>query len=145
MTNNYTPQARSLAHLVCRELAARPRAFASGDIAKMFDVPSSAVNASLRACVAHGALQMRTVMHNSRSRCEYYPPGFEPPDATSEPCKRSTKAQPLEVVMYDDGEIHVRGHRIGAAADDNGLAVFTAKQMAYLVARVCTPIIEVTP
>lgn len=141
---DYVPQARSLAAKVCAELAARPRALSAGEIAKMFDVPSSHVNASLRACVEHGALLKRAVTNfDRRSHGEYYPPGFEPPEVAGEPARRPTKAKPLEIVMHDDGYIHVRGHLIGV--EDEGLAVFTDKQIAYLVARVCTPMIETTP
>lgn len=140
----YIPQARSLAAMVCKELAARPRTMSAGEIAKMFNVPSSHVNASLRACVEHGALLKRSVANfNGRSHGEYYPPGFEPPAVIEDPIKRPAKAKPLDIVMHDDGYIHVRGHLIGA--DDEGLAVFTDKQIAYLVARVCTPMIETTP
>jgi hypothetical protein len=143
--NHYIPQARSLAHQVCKELAERPRAMTASEISKMFGVPSGSVNASLRACVAHGALITRTVMLNGRKSSEYFPPGFEPPTAAAVDSKRTAKALPLDIVLYHDGEIHVRGHLISADAGDDGLAIFSPKQMAYLVARVCTPIIEVTP
>lgn len=140
----YVPQARSLAAKVCAELAARPRALSAREIAMLFGVPSSHVNASLRACVEHGALLMRSVTNfNRRSHGEYYPPGFEPPEVIDEPAMRPIKGKPLEIVMHDDGYIHVRGHLIGV--DDEGLAVFTDKQIAYLVERVCTPMIETTP
>lgn len=142
MTGHYTPQDGSVAARVIAELQRKPRVLTSGDIGKLLDLPSASVGASMKAAVQYGAVQMRVVNFGARSRCEYFPNGYTPPDAVVDTVQRG-KAQPLAITMYEDGEVHVYGHKIGV--DNDVLAVFSAKQIAYLVARVCTPIVEVSP
>lgn len=141
--SHYTPRPNSLAGRVVAELAERPRVLTSSEISKMFDVPSASVGASLKIAVQHGVIMLRLIGAGARPRCEYYPPHFDPPASTLPAAEPRAKAQPLDITMYDDGEVHVRGHLIGV--DEDGLAVFSAKQLAYLVARVCTPVVEVSP
>ena len=142
MTGHYTPQDGSVAARVIAELQRKPRVLTSGEIARLLDVPSASIGASMKSAVEHGAVQMRVVNFGARSRCECFPNGYTPPDAVVDTVQRG-KAQPLAITMYEDGEVHVYGHKIGV--DNDGLAVFSAKQIAYLVARVCTPIVEVSP
>ena len=142
MTGHYTPQEGSVAARVIAELERKPRVLTSGEIARLLDVPSASIGASMKSAVEHGAVQMRVVSFGARGRREYFPNGYTPPDAVVDTVQRG-KAQPLAITMYEDGEVHVYGHKIGV--DNDGLAVFSAKQIAYLVARVCTPIVEVSP
>ena len=57
--SHYTPQEGSVAARVIAELKRKPRVLTSGEIARLLDVPSASIGASMKSAVEHGAVQMR--------------------------------------------------------------------------------------
>lgn len=54
----------------------------------------------------------------------------------------ATDAPPLNVVMYNDGDVAVKGHMV---SDDGATAVYSRAQLTYLVQQVTRPFVEISP
>jgi hypothetical protein len=141
----YEPGAGSVAARTIDALKQHPEGLSAKAIGALIDLPSKNIEPSLLAAIKHGH-----VVKQGRNRGAVYLLPQHGADqagavkvAPAEAPNVEAGAPLLEIAMYSNGDICVKGHQI--SVDDDGTAIFNVDQMAYLVERVCTPMIEVSP
>lgn len=134
----YEPRPGSLADKVIQHLRQHGGVMYPQQICKLWGCKSGNIAHNLAHAINHGLIVREGFARGSIYRLggQEADPAWAPSAADAEP-----KEPPLQVVIYGDGEVAVKGHAIGT--DDDETAVFTQDQIAFLVSRVARPLVQV--
>jgi hypothetical protein len=136
--NNYQPRQGSLGARVIEHLRIHGGRIKPAEITLIFSAKNIANN--LAGAIEHGAL----IRHGNAASTAYGLPPDEAAQVASvaEPDDAQDKPdQPLEIVMYGDGDVAVKGHAV--SEHDADTAVFSSAQLAFLVRRLTQPFVQV--